>query len=162
MTASLPAHEIINMYKKISLDLENPSLLVRLRNLFKRRRTLLELLEWVHTRLKFNKGNIIRHNDPFEILDYGQGKCREFSVLFTAICSANGYRARIILDMSDHAWTEVWSLKQKRWIHIDPTERRIDDPEMYEREWKKTLTKVYAFEDGTQKDVTAKYKIKQK
>lgn len=119
-----------------------------------------ELLDWVHTRVKFNKGAIIRHNDPFEIIEYGQGKCREFSILFTAVCLANNYRARIILDLSDHVWTEVWDSKQHTWMHVDPSEKRINDPEMYERDWKKDLKEVYAFEDGRQQDVTQKYKIK--
>lgn len=119
-----------------------------------------ELLEWVHSRIKFNKGDIVRHNDPFEIIEYGQGMCREFSVLFTAACLANGYRARIVLDMSDHAWTEVWESGQMRWVHVDPSEKRIDDPEMYERDWKKTLREVYAFENGVKVDVTESYKIR--
>jgi peptide-N4-(N-acetyl-beta-glucosaminyl)asparagine amidase len=118
-----------------------------------------ELLEWVHARVKFSKGDIIRHNDPFEIIEYGQGMCREVSVLFTAVCLANNYRARIILDLSDHAWTEVWNVRQKRWIHVDPSERKIDDPEMYERDWRKNLMEVYAFENGVMEGVTKNYKI---
>jgi hypothetical protein len=45
-------------------------------------------------------------------------------------------------------------------MHVDPSEKRINDPEMYERDWKKDLKEVYAFEDGRQQDVTQKYKIK--
>ncbi|MCW3982024.1 MAG: transglutaminase-like domain-containing protein [Candidatus Bathyarchaeota archaeon] len=101
----------------------------------------------------------MRHNEPFEILEYGEGKCREFSVLFTAICLANGYRARLILDMSDHAWTEVWNEKRRKWIHVDPSERRIDDPGMYEREWKKKLMEVYSFEGGKLEEVTENHKL---
>jgi hypothetical protein len=48
---------------------------------------------------------------------------------------------------------------QGRWVHVDPTERRIDDPYMYERDWKKNLTLVYAFEDGKVEDVTINYKL---
>lgn len=156
---SLPKQETIEMYRRISERLANPSLLHRLGKFFVKRQTLSELLDWVHARVKFNKGDIVRHNDPFEIIRYGQGKCREFSVLFTAICLANGYRARLILDMSDHAWTEVWNEELKKWIHVDPSEKRINDPEMYERDWKKNLKEVYAFENGTLEDVTGTYKI---
>jgi len=159
MTASLPAQEAIEMYKRISEKLADPSLLSRLRKLFRKRQTLPQLLDWVHARIKFNKGDILRHNDPFEIIKYGQGKCREFSVLFTAVCLANGYRARIILDMSDHAWTEVWDAKLEKWVHVDPSEKRINDPKMYERDWKKNLKEVYAFENGRQEEVTKTYKI---
>jgi transglutaminase-like putative cysteine protease len=159
MTASLPAQEVIEMYRKISEKLGDPSLLKQLERFFKEKQTLPELLEWVHARLKFNKGGIARHEDPFEIIKYGQGKCREFSVLFTAVCLVNGYRARLILDMSDHAWTEVWNTKRNKWIHIDPSEKRINDPEMYERDWKKNLKEVYAFEKGNMEDVTKTYKV---
>ncbi len=160
MSASMLTREIIETYRKISEDLADSSMQIRLRRLFKSKQELPELLEWVHKRLKFNKGNITRHNKPFEILDYGQGRCREFSILFMAICSANGYRARIILDLSDHTWVEIWNPSQKRWVHVDPSEKRIDDPEMYERDWKKNLTEVYAFERGRQQDVTRNYKIR--
>jgi len=159
MTAALPAQEAIEMYKRISEKLADPALLSRLRKFFRQRQTLPQLLEWVHARVKFNKGNILRHTDPFEIIKYGQGKCREFSVLFTAVCLANGYRARIILDMSDHAWTEVWDAKLKKWIHVDPSEKKINNPKMYERDWKKNLKEVYAFENGKIEEVTKTYKI---
>lgn len=150
--------EIIELYSRMSERLADPSLLFRLQRLFDSKRTLTQLLEWVHARLKFNKGKVVRNEDPMEIIEYGQGKCREFSVLFTAACLANGYRARLILDMSDHAWTEVWEDKERRWIHVDPSERRIDDPEMYERDWKKTIKQVYAFENGKREDVTESYR----
>jgi len=159
MTASLPDQEVIEMYRRISKRVADPSLLKRLKRFFKGRQTLSQLLEWVHAKLKFNKGDIIRHEDPFEIIKYGQGKCREFSVLFTAACLANGYRARLILDMSDHAWTEVWDTKRNKWIHIDPSEKRINNPEMYEQDWKKDLKEVYAFEKGNMEDVTKTYKM---
>ena len=159
MTASLPAQEAIEIYRSISERLTDPSLLHRLGKFFKKRQTLPELLEWIHARVKFNKGDILRHNSPFEIIEYGQGKCREFSVLFTAVCLANGYRARLILDMSDHAWTEVWDATLDKWVHVDPSEKRMNDPEMYERDWKKNLKEVYAFENGKLEDVTKTYKV---
>lgn len=72
---------------------------------------------------------------------------------------AHGYRARLILDMSDHVWTEVWDKKERRWLHVDPSEKRIDDPFMYERDWKKDLREIYAFENGEIENVTEKYKL---
>jgi hypothetical protein len=45
-------------------------------------------------------------------------------------------------------------------MHVDPSEKRIDDPKMYERDWKKNLTKIYAFENGEAEDVTENYKLK--
>lgn len=70
----------------------------------------------------------------------------------------NDHRARLILDMSDHAWTEVWNVELSMWIHVDPSEKRINDPKMYERDWKKNLKAIYAFENGKLEDVTKTYK----
>jgi len=148
-------------YRKISIRLANPSTLHQLRSLFERKYSLKELLDWLHARLKWSKGNIVRHNDPLEILAYGKGRCGEFSVLFTALCLAHKYRARLILDMSDHVWTEVWDNKQKRWVHVDPSEKKIDDPKMYERDWKKNLKEVYALENGHVENVTQIYKMRE-
>lgn len=146
-------------YREISKQITDPKTLSKLRKLFKRTYTLQELLDWLHTKLQWSKGDITRHSSPLEILKYGTGRCGEYSILYTALCLAHGYRARIVLDMTDHVWTEIWNPTQKRWIHIDPSEKRIDNPEMYERDWKKTLTKIYAFENGRAQNVTKNYKL---
>jgi hypothetical protein len=146
-------------YRELSSSLAEPSVLTKLMAMFDRRYDLPELLDWMHERLKFDKGDIERHNDPLEILAYGKGRCGEFSILFTSLCLAHWYRARLVLDMSDHVWTEVWDDKQKRWVHIDPSEKRIDDPFMYERDWKKSLHEIYAFENGGSENVTKNYKL---
>jgi len=151
--------ESIEKYRKLSKKLTDPSLLLELRKFFEREYTLTELLEWLHRKLKWSNDEITRHNDPIKILAYGKGRCGEFSILFTALCVAHNYRARLILDMSDHVWTEVWDEKQNRWIHVDPSEKRIDDPLMYERDWKKCLKEIYAFENGNLENVTKRYKI---
>jgi len=156
---TLLKRDAIEKYRKISEKIIDSLLLSKLRNLFERNLSLTELLEWLHEKVKWSKGDIIRHYDPMEILAYGKGKCGEFSIIFTALCLAHNYRARLILDMSDHVWTEVWNEKQKRWVHVDPSEKKIDDPEMYERDWKKDLKEVYAFENGTMQNVTSQYKI---
>lgn len=151
--------DAIEKYRKISEKIIDSLLLSKLSNLFEKNLSLTELLGWLHEKVKWSDGDIIRHNDPMEILIYGKGKCGEFSILFTALCLAHNYRARLILDISDHIWTEVWNEKQKRWIHVDPSEKKIDDPEMYERDWKKDLKEVYAFENGNMQNVTSQYKI---
>jgi hypothetical protein len=149
----------IEKYRELSEKLSDPSLLRALEAMFARKYTLPELVDWVHERVKFDKGNITRHNDPREILAYGRGRCGEFSILFTSLCLAHGYRARLILDITDHVWTEIWDNRQKKWIHVDPSEKRIDDPFMYERDWKKNLREIYAFENGTMENVTPRYKM---
>jgi len=149
----------IEKFLEISKKLPDWALLAELRALFDRKYSLAELLSWVHERMKFDKGSIVRHNDPKAILAYGRGRCSEFSILFTSLCLAHNYRARLILDMSDHVWTEVWDNEKERWIHVDPSEKRIDDPFMYERDWKKNLHEVYAFENGNVENVTKKYRM---
>ncbi len=149
----------VENYRQISIRVTDPKMLKWLRSLFDRRFSLDELLEWLHGNLTFSKGEIERHSDPSEILAYGRGRCSEFSVLFTALCLAHDYRARLILDMSDHVWTEVWNPQQERWAHVDPSERKIDDPMMYERDWKKSLKEVYALENGQVENVTVNYKL---
>ncbi len=147
-------------YRKLSKKLANQKLHSKLMDFFERRYTLTELLEWLHSKVKWTKENIVRHNEPLEIISFGKGRCGEFSILFTALCLAHHYRARLILDMSDHVWTEVWDENKERWIHIDPSEKRIDDPYLYEREWKKNLVEIYAFENGNVENVTKNYKIR--
>jgi transglutaminase-like putative cysteine protease len=151
--------EAIRKYRKISKQLADPKLHSELRKLFEKTYTLQELLDWLHTKLHWNKGKIPRHTTPLAILKHGQGRCGEYSILFTALCLAHGYRARIVIDLTDHVWTEVWNKEQNKWTHVDPSEKRIDDPKMYERDWKKNLQGVYAFENGKMKDVTKTYKL---
>jgi hypothetical protein len=154
--------KLVEKYRTISIDLTNDSELCQLRRLFERRYSLRELLDWLHAMLKFTQEDIVRHNHPREIIAYGKGRCGEFSILFTALCLAHNYRARVVLDLSDHVWSEVRDDKQKRWVHVDPTEKRIDDPKMYEREWKKNLKEVYAFENGNIENVTENYQLSNK
>lgn len=149
----------VDKYRELSRKLMAASLLSELRGLFGRRFSLVELLEWVHEKVEWSKSDIVRHEDPLEIIAYGTGRCGEFAILFTALCLAHDYRARLILDLSDHVWTEVWDVEEKRWVHVDPSRRKIDDPLMYERRWKKSLEEVYAFEGGRVEDVTKRYKI---
>jgi hypothetical protein len=151
----------IDKYRCLSEKLTDPAMISKLKALFERKYTWVELLRWVHERLKWDNGDIERHNNPLGILAYGRGRCGEFSILFTAVCLAHGYRARIILDMSDHVWSEIWDGQRKRWVHVDPSESRIDDPLMYERDWKKTLVNVYSFENGKMIDITKNYRVDQ-
>lgn len=154
-----PTRKTLERYRELSKKLANSSLISELRTIFDRNYTLVELLEWLHKTIEWDKGNIARHNNPIEIIAFGKGKCGEFSILFTSVCLAHNYRARLILDMSDHVWTEVWDNEQERWIHVDPSEKKIDDPLMYERDWKKDLKEIYAFENGNVENVTKRYKM---
>ena len=151
--------EALQKYTELSDKLARKELHAELMGFFERRYTICELLDWLHAKVKWTEGPIVRHRNPLEIIDFGKGRCGEFSILFTTLCLTHNYRARLILDMSDHVWTEVWDNNKYRWIHVDPSEKKIDDPMMYERDWKKNLTRVYALENGNAENVTKNYKM---
>ena len=152
------SEKALQKYTELSDKLSCKELHAKLMGFFERRYTISELLDWLHLTVKWTEGDLVRHNHPLEIIAFGKGRCGEFSILFTALCLAHKYRARLILDMSDHVWTEVWDNDLQTWIHVDPSEKRIDDPLMYERDWKKNLKRVYALENGKAKKVTKNYK----
>jgi len=146
-------------YLKIMKNLNRTETKNELRDLFDSDCNYTELLTWENERLVFTWNDIERHEDPLQILEYGKGRCKEFGILYVALCLAHGYQSRLVVDMfGDHLWTEVKI--EGNWTHVDPYERRINDPYMYERDWGKDVKLVYAFEDGRFEDVTAKYKWK--
>lgn len=130
------------------------------------------LLSYLHAKVNYTKKQIIRHEDPIEILEYGKGRCGEFSIAFTALCLAYGCKARMVICLSDHVWCEVgfddvvyddngWEFIV-RWYHYDPTEQIFNDPYKYERDWGKKFDGVndvvYAIEPDKITIVTDKYR----
>ncbi|KAK2578135.1 hypothetical protein KPH14_012607 [Odynerus spinipes] len=98
-----------------------------------------------------------RYIDPEMLLTSRCGRCGEWANLFTLLCRSLNYDARLVYDVTDHLWTEIWSVTENRWIHVDPCENIIDQPLMYERGWNKKLSYIIAYSRDEVQDVTWRY-----
>ena len=129
-----------------------------------------QLLSWEHRHLKYTTGELPkpRAEMPIDIIVQAKGRCGEFALLYNGLLLANNYQTRIVIDCSvlqdksrevagDHVWNEI--LSENVWMHIDPTERRINCPSMYSLEWSKDVNLVYAIAEKQILDVTRNYRI---
>ncbi|KAF6136616.1 hypothetical protein GIB67_016072 [Kingdonia uniflora] len=98
-----------------------------------------------------------RYNDPLKLVETKKGRCGEWANCFTLYCRAFHYKSRLILDFTDHVWTECFSNYLGRWMHLDPCEGVYDNPLLYEMGWKKKLSYVIAFGKDGVHDVTKRY-----
>ncbi|XP_056865294.1 peptide-N(4)-(N-acetyl-beta-glucosaminyl)asparagine amidase isoform X2 [Raphanus sativus] len=98
-----------------------------------------------------------RYNDPLKLVETKRGRCGEWANCFTLYCRTFGYDSRLILDFTDHVWTECFSHSLGRWIHLDPCEAVYDKPRLYEKGWGKKLNYVIAISKDGVCDVTKRY-----
>jgi hypothetical protein len=130
-----------------------------------------QLLTWEHRHLEYSKEELPkpRAEMPIDIIVQAKGRCGEFALLYTGLLLAIGYQTRIVMDCSelqekskkvagDHVWNEIFI--EGIWMHIDPTERRINCPSMYALEWSKDVNLVYAIAQKQVLDVTGNYRIR--
>ncbi|KAJ4801320.1 Peptide-N(4)-(N-acetyl-beta-glucosaminyl)asparagine amidase [Rhynchospora pubera] len=98
-----------------------------------------------------------RYNDPLKLVETRRGRCGEWANCFTLYCRAFGYDARLILDFTDHVWTECYSQVHGRWMHLDPCEGTYDNPLLYEKGWGKKLNYAIGISKDGVHDVTRRY-----
>jgi len=128
-----------------------------------------DIPDWVYSKMMFIKNDtkFTRYASPKNSIIYGSeiprlifearvGKCEEFSIVAASIAIAKGYDVRIVATMppGDHTWIEVEV--NGTWIHVDPSERLINDPLFYQRR-NRTMGVVYAFTIDFREDVSWKY-----
>ena len=127
------------------------------------------LLSWEHRHLDYTRGELPkpRAEMPIDIIKQAKGRCGEFALLYNGLLLAKAYDCRLVVDCStlydkskaaagDHVWNEVQL--DGRWVHVDPTERRINQPLMYAREWNKDVNLVYAVAKREILEVTETYR----
>jgi peptide-N4-(N-acetyl-beta-glucosaminyl)asparagine amidase len=98
-----------------------------------------------------------RYNDPVKLLETRKGRCGEWANCFALCCAAAGFPVRLVVDLADHVWVEVYSNDAGRWIHADPCEGRADAPLLYSVGWGKKLSCVLAVGSDGAVDVTRRY-----
>ncbi|KAM0034166.1 putative peptide-N(4)-(N-acetyl-beta-glucosaminyl)asparagine amidase [Helianthus debilis subsp. tardiflorus] len=98
-----------------------------------------------------------RYNDPLKLLETKKGRCGEWANCFSLYCRSFGYDTRLILDFTDHVWTECYSTLLGRWMHLDPCEGIYDTPLLYEKGWNKKLNYTIALAKDGVYDVTKRY-----
>lgn len=103
--------------------------------------------------------------DPLDQRVKAMGKCGEFAWVYICSLIANGIDCRLVVDCSaktdnrtagDHVWIEVWV--NRAWLHVDPTENKIDQPDLYAVGWNKNVNLVYAITVDEVIDVTDTYR----
>lgn len=179
---SLPFNQQTFHYKQLYNEIDKPEYLQDLREFCRYNLSdsidglnYSQLVAWEHKYLTYTRNEFTRREMPIAILNsyirdgIAFGRCGEFALCATGLLLANGYQTRLILDISkpssdkvagDHVWIEIWT--NNRWLHIDPTEQRFDEPKMYSTDWNKEVNNVVAItKDGSgnmvTEDVTKSY-----
>jgi hypothetical protein len=129
-----------------------------------------QLLNWEHRHLEYAKEELPkpRAEMPIDIIVQAKGRCGEFALLYNGLLLANSYQTRLVIDCSvlqdksknvagDHVWNEI--LSENIWIHVDPTEKRVNCPSMYALEWSKDVNLVYAIAEEQILNVTENYRV---
>ncbi len=87
---------------------------------------VLRLRDWIRTEVAYKPGSGEQLLSALEVLERGEGVCRDLAHLLITLCRALSIPARIVVGfarevnpMDIHAWVEVWL--GDRWYGFDPT-----------------------------------------
>jgi len=124
-----------------------------------------DLFTWQKNKMTFVQDSAGFFEDPFQILDSGKGICVQWSIVYVSACLALGYQSRLIVAADTASWSfvHVWGedYYNGTWVHVDPSDKVWNNPFRYQSwSWGSAIgsqVKIFAFEDGTYKDVTATY-----
>ncbi|MGD0160542.1 MAG: transglutaminase domain-containing protein [Candidatus Bathyarchaeia archaeon] len=168
--------KVVNVYRERYHKMAKPEYL---KNLKQFARTVLKdpledldwksSLNWEHRHLEYTRGELPKQRAemPMDIIKQSKGRCGEFALLYNGLLLANAFTCRLIIDCSalndkstaaagDHVWNEVQL--DRIWVHVDPTERRINQPWMYAKEWNKDVNLVFAVGKRGILEVTENYR----
>ena len=98
-----------------------------------------------------------RFNNAQKLLLTRRGRCGEFAQAFTFILNSLGFSTRLVLDLTDHVWTEFWSDNRCRWVCVDTGENKADTPLLYEIGWGKKLNYTFSIASNQVVDSTRRY-----
>ena len=126
-----------------------------------------DLFTWEGSKLKFANDPAGSFEDPFQILDSGDGICVQWSIVYVSACLALGYQSRLVVAVDTASWTfiHVWAedYYQRSWVPVDPSDKAWNSPYTYlSWDWGPSIgstVRIYAFEDGSYQDVTATYSV---
>ena len=125
-----------------------------------------QLFSWEGSKMTFASDPTGFYEDPFQILDRGEGICVQWSIVYVSACLALGFQSRLVVAVDTQSWSyiHVWAedYYSGKWVHVDPSDKVWNAPYRYlSWDWGPYIgssVKVYAFENELYQDVTSTYK----
>lgn len=124
-----------------------------------------DLFAWEKSQMTFAQDPTGWYEDPFQILNSGDGICTQWSIVYVSACLALGYQSRLVVAVNTTTWTFIHTWAEDyyngAWVHVDPSDGVWNDPGRYLTwDWGPYIgsgVEIYAFQDGSFQDVTSTY-----